>query len=132
MNALLAPPPTDDALERVVRALRTVRALLVRSEFDIHSEVRKALKRAKLRAMHEYPLSTGARVDFLVQGGIAIEIKKGKPNSTDLEQQAAKYAKSPLVRAVVLVVERNVINHPTTLDGKPVRLVSLTANWGIA
>lgn len=117
-------------MERVLTALRVLRAPIARGEYDLHGLVRAALTDAGLEAEHEVPLAPRCRIDFLC-GGVGIEIKRGKPNRTAVRAQLARYAACAAVEAIVLVSE-STIDLPGTIGGKPVRLVCLNRLWGIA
>lgn len=148
MTTSTAPPTKDHApepgpdeqhsltapvrVEEVVAALERLRVQLVGRETQIHAEIRRAFTGAGIPFEAEAELGPGARVDFLVRGGIAVEVKKGKPNAARLAKQAERYAAFNNVRALVLVVERNVQEYPRTANGKPVRYVALHKQWGIS
>lgn len=128
----LTTAPLNDTLHRVLGALRSLRLHLAANEHAIHRAVAAAFDQARLLYAHERDLGPRNRVDFLVAPGIAVEVKKGKPNSTQVAAQLHRYAASPLVQAVVLVVEGNVQEYPPEAHGKPVHYVSLHKNWGLS
>lgn len=117
-------------LEAVLAALGALRTPRVVVEYDLHAQVRQALDAAELFYRHEAPVGPRRRVDFLC-GGVAIEVKRGRPALSALLPQLTAYAQSPAVRALVLVSER-VPPLPETLCGKPLRAVGLQRLWGIA
>lgn len=118
-------------LDRIVAALGNLRLHATASEQHIHREIGSMLRAAGIAYVHEAKIAPRCRVDFLCDGGVAIEVKRGKPHTGRVEAQVARYAASPLVAAVVLVLERNLIHTPAGAHGKPVRVVSLATNWGI-
>ena len=71
------------------------------------------------------------RVDFLCGGGVAVEVKRGKPPHGKLLEQIRRYASQPQVNALILVVERTA-DLPHTVCGKPCRVVALNRLWGVA
>lgn len=119
-----------DELSRVMAALETLRAPLVQGEYDLHALVKSALESAGLVCQHEAKIAPRRRVDFLC-GGVAIEVKRGRPSAAPLLRQLSAYAASPEVCALVLVSER-VPSLPDRLCGKPLRAVNLRRLWGIA
>lgn len=122
-----------DAVDRVVAALSNLRIVApVRSEHDLQSEVARYLDARGIRHRREHVLGPRNRIDFLTSDGIGIELKKGKPNSVRLADQVRRYAEHDEVRAVVIVVERNIIQHEREANGKPVRYVGLARHWGVA
>ena len=128
---------TDEALQeeldRVVGAVRRVR--LERQgmpEAAVVAAVEAVLDAAGVSYDREVTVAPGSRVDLLTSGGVAVEVKRGKPNSIKVGMQVTRYADNPNVRAVVLVSERGLVHHVTEAHGKPVRYVALTANWGLS
>jgi len=78
----------------------------------------------------EVKIGERCRVDFLV-GDIAIEVKKGKPNSGKVVEQLLRYSKSDDVGTIILVSERGLFSNIREANGKPVRYITLSKNWGI-
>ena len=99
-------------------------------EYDIHAQVASALGAAGLPFEHEYKLGPRCRIDFRV-GRIGIEIKKGRPASSDLARQLGRYLMSDELDAVIVVTQR-VTRVPESIHGKPVYLLSLNRLWGVA
>lgn len=113
-------------------ALRTIRSRRVGDELAyLHPLVADALTKAGIGHEREVCLGPRARVDFLTDGGVAIEVKRGRPRMASLLSQLGRYAGSDRVSAVALVLERSV-PLPDQLDGKPVRCISLNMLWGPA
>ena len=123
-----------DALSRdidaIVAALASVRMPAQPEEYDIHAAVAEALAEAGLEYEHEYRLGPRRRIDFRV-GRVGIEVKKGRPASSELREQLRRYLESDALDAVIVVTQR-VTALPATIGGKPVRLVSLNRLWGVA
>lgn len=119
-------------LERVLSVLKTIRLRQAgMSERDIQDMVSLALVRAGIPHRCEVKIAPHCRVDFLLDDGIVIELKKLRPERGTVEQQIGRYARIGDVTAIVLLLERS-IRLPAEIDGKPVRVVSLNSNWGIA
>jgi len=119
-------------LEAVISALRTIRARRVGGEVAyLQPLVAEALDGACVAYRREVRLGPRSRVDFLTDGGVAIEVKRGRPRSDALARQLGRYASHDAVSAVVLVLER-AVPLPDTMSGKPVRVVSLHMLWGLA
>lgn len=123
-----------DALSRnidaIVAALASVRMPAQPEEYDIHAAVAEALAEAGLKYEHEYRLGPRRRIDFRV-GRVGIEVKKGRPASSELREQLRRYLESDALDAVIVVTQR-VTALPATICDKPVRLVSLNRLWGVA
>lgn len=120
----------DTDVERIVRALRTIRLPLVKEERQLHLTIAVALDEAGIAYQREAMLGPYARVDFLC-GSVAIEAKKGLPNRRTLMAQLMRYAGSEKVSALILVTERSA-HMPESLLGKPLHLVVLNRLWGVA
>lgn len=117
-------------IDAVVAALAAVRMPAQPEEYDIHAAVAQALTDAGLEYEHEYRLGPRRRIDFRV-GRVGIEVKKGRPASSELRAQLQKYLESDALDGVVVVTQR-VTALPDAIGGKPVRLVSLNRLWGVA
>lgn len=120
----------------VMAALRNVRISNICDEPEIHRKIMDALKDAGIAYRHEYKLITHKRFDFWING-IVIEVKKVKPPKAQLLNQLDRYTAVPEVR-VLIVVFRNFqgamkgLDLPDQINGKPVYLMSLNRNWGVA
>lgn len=121
---------TDATIEAIIEALAAVRMPAQPEEYDIHAAVAEALGAARLPFEHEVRLGPRRRIDFRV-GRVGIEVKKGRPASSELAAQLRRYLESDALDAVVVVTQR-VTALPATINGKPVRLVSLNRLWGVA
>lgn len=119
--------PTLDA---VVHALSVLRAPIQQGEYDLHALVRDCLDAQGIASTHEVRLAPRCRIDLMC-GQVGIEIKRGKPDKQRILAQLSRYAACEQVSALILVTERTVAV-PTTLHGKPVKLICLNRLWGIA
>ena len=126
----IAKDSLEARIGRVVAALGAVRVPAQPEEYDIHAAVAEALAAAGLEYQHEYRLGPRRRIDFRV-GRIGIEVKKGRPASSELAAQLKRYLESDDLDAVVVVSQR-VAAVPDAIGGKPVVLVSLNRLWGVA
>ena len=124
------PTPLSLEMDRVADALSSVRMPAQPEEYDIHAAVAEALAGAGLDYIHEYRLGPRCRIDFAV-GRVGIEVKKGRPASSDLAKQLGRYLASDELDAVVVVTQR-VTRVPESICGKPVYLISLNRLWGVA
>ena len=119
-----------DRFGPIIAALSSVRMPAQPEEYDIHAAVARALSEAGLDYEHEYRLGPRRRIDFRV-GRIGIEVKKGRPATSELTRQLRRYLESDTLDGVIVVTQR-VTALPDTLCGKPVYLVSLNRLWGVA
>ena len=116
-------------IEKIMGALSTIHISNTLNENEIHQEIKKALSTYNIKYKHEYQILTHKRFDFWING-IVLEVKKSKPSKINLLNQLDRYTKVPAVRAVIVVLERNV-TIPKQLNGKPIIIKSLNENWGI-
>ena len=113
-----------------ILALKSLRINPAETEHAIHRAIKSVLSENGISFFYERDLAPRCRIDFLTKNGVGIEVKKGKPNSSQVSRQIDRYCSSDDVLAIVLVVERNIWCLPN--PPKPVYYVSLSTNWGIA
>ncbi|MHC1722465.1 MAG: hypothetical protein AB9836_04570 [Aminipila sp.] len=120
-------------MEKVIKALKSLRIGKIIEEYDLQNEIAAIFNKAGIQYEKEYQLGPGSRVDFLTESGVAVEVKKGKPNRTRLVEQINRYSKYQEVKAIVIVVETSLrIPITKTENGKPCVVVGLQKLWGIA
>ncbi|HAY22250.1 MAG TPA: hypothetical protein DCY27_08800 [Desulfobacterales bacterium] len=119
------------SLDEVLRALSEIRVEVTMEEFDLQAVVAERLTSAGICYQKEHYLGPRNRIDFLVAGGVGIEVKKGKPARAKVMQQLQRYTSSREIKAVILVVERNV-NISREINGKPCISFGLNKLWGVA
>ncbi|NMA36754.1 MAG: hypothetical protein GX942_00450 [Papillibacter sp.] len=120
-------------MEKILAALKNLRIGMVIEEYDLQASVAEVLTAYGIAYKKEYYLGLGNRVDFMTEDGIAIEIKKGKPNRTRLINQIERYAVFDEVAGIIVVVETSLRIPPTkTISGKPCAILGLKKLWGIA
>lgn len=118
-------------MEEIIGALNRLRIPLTTDEFQLQDLVAEALRSGGIAFEKEARLAPCCRVDFLCEGGVAVEVKRGKPPHGRLLEQIRRYAALPQVNAVILVVERTA-ELPHIVCGKPCRVVALNRLWGVA
>lgn len=119
-------------VENILDTIKSIR--ITKAAMDEKSIVSIIADRLVLKGYmvgREVTLEPGCRVDLVVHPGIAIEVKKGKPNTRNVEKQIRRYAACDSVKVVILVSERGLIHHITEAYGKPIRYVALVHNWGL-
>lgn len=118
-------------LQDIEDILKDIRLFPARLESDVVEEIKKRLTSAGIRCIKEFKIAARSRVDLWVEDGIVIEVKKGKPNTKLVSRQIERYAASEKVKAIILVSERGLVRHIEEANGKPVRYIALSKNWGI-
>lgn len=123
-------------MQEILKALSKLRINPVDEEYDLQVEIAKTLRAAHISYSKEYKLGKRNRVDFLTgsafdSAGVVIEVKKGKPNKTQVIGQLQRYAAFPRIKGIILVVEKN-LDIPKMINGKPCVSFGLNKLWGIA
>lgn len=106
----------------IVAWLRTGR-YRVSTESALQQDMRDRIAELRCRAWREYRLAPGDRVDFFVEGGVAIEAKT-KCSARKIYRQLERYAGSAEVSAIILVTG-TAMGLPETILGKPAFYVGL-------
>lgn len=118
-------------MERVIAALKRIRAQVIIDEYKLHQMITKELAKEGISFKSEFLLGSRNRIDFLTISGIGIEAKKGKPNELQVFNQLTRYAQFEQVKGLILVIERY-MDLPDEINGKPVISIGLRKLWGIA
>ena len=119
-----------EELERVMEALRGLRAPISLDEYDLHRQIAHILEEHGLGFEHEKQLMPRCRIDFIA-GGVGIEVKRGRPNKTNLIRQTERYLSSGRLCAIIIVCEQG-FDMPASILGLPCRTLSLRRLWGLA
>ncbi|MDT8901143.1 hypothetical protein [Anaeroselena agilis] len=119
-------------IDEVAAALRRLRVPKIIDEYKLQSMVADVLREAGLPAEKEYRLGPRSRIDFLVEGGIGVEVKKGKPPKLAVIAQIERYAACHQITGIILIVEQLIHDVPKEISGKPCLLIALNKLWGIA
>lgn len=119
------------SLENIISLVKSIRINPVKQESNLSDLIKDVLVEGGVQCEREVAVCKGARVDLLTEDGVAIEVKRGKPNSRRVSEQICRYAENENVKAVILVSERGLVHHLSEANGKPVRYVALSHNWGM-
>ena len=120
-----------EEITHILSALSDVRISRRMDEELIHRAIMRVFNIRGIRYEHEYKLIPHKRFDFWIDGGVVLEVKKEKPSKITLLNQLNRYTKAEEVRAVIVVLEKS-MDIPKYLNKKPIFVISLNANWGIA
>lgn len=121
---------TEAEMKKIAAVLSGVRVPAEPGEYDIHAAIARALLAAGIDCAHEYPIAPRCRIDFLA-GNIGIEVKKGRPTVGALKKQLARYLTSDRIDGLLVVMQKGVAL-PDRIAGKPVQILSLNRQWGVA
>lgn len=100
------------------------------SEEDLQRAIAQVLERSGVPFRREVKLGPRDRIDFLLDGGVGIEVKV-KGSATQAARQLQRYAKSDQVTELVLVTSRSQVGRQ--LDeylGKRVRVHFILGGLG--
>lgn len=122
-----------DEYDQIIQALSTLRVGKISVEYDLQNQIAAVLDKSEIKYQKEYKLGPRNRVDFLTAAGIAIEIKKDKPNRRKLYEQVERYAAFDIVKSIIIVVETSIKTPlPPTINGKPCMVFGLQKLFGIS
>ncbi|MCL2742175.1 MAG: hypothetical protein FWE70_08775 [Oscillospiraceae bacterium] len=113
--------------------LAAVGAMRLRADVGEHEaqrELAKALDAAGIGYEKECPVGPGMRIDFLLDDGTGVEVKRGRPALGPLMRQAGRYMGSGRLRRLAVLSERGV-RLPGEILGKPCISVGMSKSWGM-
>ena len=117
-------------VQKILDALNTLRIPPQPEEYEIHSEIARALDTAGVSYIHEHKLLPGRRIDFAC-GKIGIEVKKSRPVASRLREQLKRYLEETELDCIIVVMQKPCALSKTICN-KPVYIVSLNRLWGVA
>lgn len=120
-----------ESVDEIVKSLKSLRVSPVDSEYQLQQLIARQLITSGLTFQKEYKLGPRNRVDFFTEG-IAIEVKRKKPNRNQVIEQLIRYAQFSEVSAIILVIDSSIRNIPSEVAGKPCRVIGLQKLWGLA
>lgn len=121
----------NNSINSILKVLKNLRVNTIDDEYKLQQKIAEQLTFANIDFKKEYVLGPRNRVDFMIDGGIAIEVKKGKPNKQQVIRQIERYTEFQKVTAVILVVETS-LNIPKKINNKECVSFGLNKLWGIA
>lgn len=93
------------------------------TEALLHDDVELHLKAGCIAYDREHRLGPGERLDFLVAGSIALELKI-RAQRKSIYRQLERYARHDAVKGLVLVTA-SALGMPKAIEGKPIYVVQL-------
>lgn len=111
---------TSDVIQAIGRV-----AYRFSNEVELQHGLSVAMLQAGLEHNREVVLTKRDRIDFLLPGGIGIEVKIDGSISA-LTRQLFRYGELPQITSLVVVVGKNTLgNLPAAINGKPVHVVRI-------
>lgn len=126
MESKIAPAVTVPRPEDIVRIIVS-NPIVITNEKAVQEDISRLLDGAGIRHKREVRLSDGNVVDFMIEGGIAVEVKL-KAAKREIFRQCERYCRHSQVNALVLV-SGTPIGLPADICGKPCWLASMGAAW---
>lgn len=118
----------NELIKKYTDMLRRLFVGFIAEEAELADAVEKLLRKNGISYRREARIE-GGRTDFLLDGGIAIEIKKARAGKKAIEQ-IKRYSLSDSVRGIILL-SKNECRLPEALNGKPCASVSYGKAWGV-
>lgn len=112
---------------RLVAHILSTRRLSLADEKVLQQEIGRVLAECGIPFEREKGLGDGDICDFLIAGGIALEIKI-KGGKVAIYRQCRRYCAHDEVRALILATAV-AMGLPPTIDGKPAVVASLSEGW---
>lgn len=114
----------DAERSRIVTLLGAYRYRF-QSERDLQDGLEQVLVAAGVSYQREFVLDASSRPDFLLAGGVVVEVKIAQ-GARALARQVDRYARHADVTAIIVVTQRRHLGAlPRSIDGKPVDIVVL-------
>ncbi|MFW6029518.1 MAG: hypothetical protein ACOCRO_04620 [Halanaerobiales bacterium] len=121
----------EELSNQIISALKEIRVNVVKEEYILQEMIAKEFENANISYKKEYKLGPRKRIDFFLEPGIGIEVKKGKPNKRTTIKQLKRYTEVEKIKMLILVVERN-LSIPEKINGVKCLSFGVNRNWGIA
>ena len=102
--------------------------IVMKGEKSVQAAIAVVLDSHGIEYKREVRLSNEDIVDFMLPGGIAVEVKLNKAQKREVFRQCKRYCKHPQVRVIVLVTA-TVMGFPPEIEGKPAYYVSMGRGW---
>jgi len=121
------PMPDDKKLVEL-RSFFERQRISLADEKRAQADLDAALSAAGIPFERECRLNAADIVDFLVHGGIAVEVKLKGHQKKAVYRQLERYASHAQVHAVLLLTSL-AMHLPPTIAGKPAAVASLSKGW---
>ena len=97
------------------------------NEIAVQEKISDLLKSHGVKHKREVVLGPGDRPDFMLEGGVAIEVKL-KASKRTIYRQCERYCEYDAVKALILV-SATAIGFPEEINGKSTWVASLGGGW---
>ena len=118
-------------MKKVIDALYALRPPAVLDESELCDMVADCLMKHGILFSREYRLGHGCRADFLLVGGLLIEVKSLERGARAVAKQLNRYAAFDEVTGLLLVTN-TALKMPDSIGGKPLTTLFLKRLWGVS
>ncbi len=118
-------------INKILNLLKGAKFPFAIEEYQIHQSIINLFYENNIKFIHEYKIKSNSRIDFFVEDEIGVEVKKGRPNRTNLIKQLTRYSECESICAIIVIVEKSIIL-PSSINGKKIYSINLNSQWGIA
>lgn len=116
-----APHPSE-----VIRLVEKT-PIVFGNEKSVQEQLSEILATAGIPHGREVVLGPGDIVDFMIEGGTALEVKLKAPKRA-IYRQCVRYCSHPQVKALILATA-TAMGFPEEINGKPCWVASLGRSW---
>lgn len=116
-----------EALVARVMSLVGSTPLIMNDEKRLQREIEELFVQHGIPCRREVDLGDGDQIDFMLPGGLGLEVKI-KEGRRAIYRQCARYCARPQVERLILV-SGTATGFPEEIHGKPCYVVSLGAGW---
>ncbi len=113
-------------IEDIVALLRAT-PFVLKDEKSLQASIEDVLIANGIRNKREVKLSGSDIVDFMLEGGIAVEVKLAGQKRA-IYRQCERYCEHDAVKVIVLMTAKT-MGFPPEIKGKPAYYVSLGRSW---
>jgi len=110
-----------------ITALISRTPLVQSNEIAVQEKISELLTQHGILHKREVMLGPGDRPDFMLEGGVAIEVKL-KASKRAIYRQCARYCEYDAVKALILV-SATAMGFPEEINGKSTWVASLGGGW---
>lgn len=117
-----SPPPLTSKAHDLAKLIKSYHYRHA-NERELQDGLARAFDASQVPYVREHALAPGDIIDFLIEGGIGVEVKVGGGLS-EVTRQLHRYAAHGSIESLILVSSRSSLdNLPSTLRGKPLFVV---------
>lgn len=130
MSAETSPPMPWQKASDLARLIRCFHYRFA-NEKELQNGLARAFDQGEVSYQREHSLEPGDIIDFLVEGGIGIEVKVGGGLS-EVTRQLYRYSAHGSIESLILVSSRSSLdNLPSTMRGKPLFVVVINGAFHV-